>query len=200
MSSIGLCMIVKNESRLILRCLDSVKAMVDYVLVEDTGSTDGTQEIIREWLRAHNIPGDVIEEPWRDFAYNRSHLMAALREVESIDYALIIDADDEMVLEPGVDVNAFKRDMRHDFYDVQVRHGSTVFQRAQLCSNKLPFCYKGVLHEYIEAPAGATRTRASEFHIRASTTGARSQNPRKYQDDAAALEVVLLVRRQNIWH
>lgn len=191
MKSIGLCMIVKNESHVILRCLDSVKAIIDYVLVEDTGSTDGTQEIIREWLRAHNIAGDVIEEPWRDFAYNRSHVMAALREVQSVDYALVIDADDEMVLEPGVDLNVFKRDLQHDFYDVQIRTGGTVFQRAQLCSNKLPFCYKGVLHEYLESPAGTTRGRAVGLQIHSGRTGARSKNPQKYEDDAATLEAAL---------
>ena len=50
MKTIGLCVIVKNESKVILQCLESVRPIVDYVLVEDTGSTDGTQTIIREWL------------------------------------------------------------------------------------------------------------------------------------------------------
>ena len=192
MSSIGLCMIVKNERHVIERCLDSVKPMVDYVLVADTGSTDGTQEIIRNWLREHSISGEVIDEPWRDFAYNRSHAMAALRKVGSIDYALIIDADDQMFIEPEFSPNAFKQGLQDDFYDVQIRNGGTEFLRAQLCSNKMPFCFKGALHEFLVAPAGSTRGRASGFRIQAGTTGARSQNPRKYQDDAATLEDALL--------
>jgi hypothetical protein len=192
MRSIGLCMIVKNERHVIERCLNSVKSLIDYVLVEDTGSTDGTQEIVREWLRKHNIPGHVIEEPWQDFAYNRSHVMAALRDVQTVDYALVIDADDEMFLEPDFDTEAFKRALQHDFYDVQVRSGSTVFQRAQLCSNKLPFCYKAVLHEFLASPAGSTRGAVSGFHINSGRTGARNQNPNKYQDDAATLEAALL--------
>ncbi len=93
--TIGLCMIVKNETGVITRCLDSVRPLVDYVLIEDTGSTDGTQELIRDWLAKNNVPGEVIEEPWRDFAYNRSHVMAKLRERGEIGYALIIDADDK---------------------------------------------------------------------------------------------------------
>ena len=81
-------MIVKNESKLILRCLESVRPIVDYVLVEDTGSTDGTQEIIREWLTRVGLPGEVYEEPWQDFAYNRSHALSRLRQVDWVDYAL----------------------------------------------------------------------------------------------------------------
>src|SRR5271165_1256421 len=95
--TIGVCMIVKNEARVITRCLDSVRPLVDYVLVEDTGSTDGTQELVRDWMRRNFMPGLVVEEPWQDFAYNRSHAMDALRKVETVDYALIIDADDRLV-------------------------------------------------------------------------------------------------------
>src|SRR5262249_24987812 len=77
--SIGLCMIVKNESKLILRCLESVRPIVDYVLIEDTGSTDGTQTIIREWLARVGLQGEVYNEPWRDFAHNRSSVLKRLR-------------------------------------------------------------------------------------------------------------------------
>src|SRR5690242_484513 len=90
--TIGLCMIVKDEAAVIERCLDSVRPLIDYALIEDTGSTDGTQEIVRAYLRRHGIAGEVIEEPWRDFAYNRTHVMARLRDRVSIDYALIMDA------------------------------------------------------------------------------------------------------------
>ncbi len=71
-------MIVKNEAHVVLRCLESVRLLIDYVVIEDTGSTDGTQQIIRDWLWRENLRGVVIEEPWRDFAYNRSHALAKL--------------------------------------------------------------------------------------------------------------------------
>lgn len=86
-------MIVKNETAVIERCLDSARPLVDYVLIEDTGSSDGTQQLIRDWLAKNEMPGEVIDEPWRDFASNRSHVMAKLRDWDDIGYALIIDAD-----------------------------------------------------------------------------------------------------------
>jgi glycosyltransferase involved in cell wall biosynthesis len=190
--AIGLCMIVKNEAHVIERCLNSVKPLVDYVLVEDTGSTDGTQQLVTEWLRRNKIPGVVIDEPWRDFAYNRSHALTKLREVATVDYALIIDADDRLVTEPGFDPAAYKADMREDLYDIQIRHGSSRFYRPQLFANRLAFSFKAVLHEYLEAPPGKlSRANAKGFHIETGRGGARNKNPRKYQDDAAALERAL---------
>ncbi|KAA3441965.1 hypothetical protein C7I87_32755 [Mesorhizobium sp. SARCC-RB16n] len=192
MSTIGLCMIVKNEAKVILQCLASVLPLVDYVLVVDTGSEDGTQEIIRSFLAAHNVKGVVIDEPWRDFAYNRTFALDRLREVETVDYAMIIDADDVLILDPSFDPNTFKSQMEHDLYDVEVSHGGISFYRPQMCRNRLPFSFKGVLHEYLEAPTGPiTRQTAKGFKIATGRGGARSQNPRKYQDDAAVLENVL---------
>lgn len=191
--TIGLCVIVKDEAHVIVRCLDSVRPLVDYVLIEDTGSTDGTQDIITDWLQRHDIPGAVIQEPWRDFAYNRSHALATLREQTSVDYALIIDADDRLVMEPGFDPGAYKSELRGDLYDIQIRHGSARFYRPQLLLNRLPFCFKAVLHEYLEAPPGRlTRSNIKGFHIETGRGGARNKNPRKYEDDAAALEKALL--------
>ena len=190
--TIGLCMIVKNETKVICKCLKSVLPLVDYVLVVDTGSTDGTQQMIRDFLTEHNVKGAVIDEPWRDFAYNRSFALERLREVEDVDYAMIIDADDTLELDAGFDPGAFKAQMTHDLYDVPVRHGGIAHYRPQIFSNRLPFSFKGVVHEYLEAPPGQlSRETVKGFAIRASTGGARSENPRKYQDDAAALERAL---------
>ena len=54
-------MIVKNESHVIRRCLDSVRPFIDSWVIVDTGSTDGTEDIIREHLK--DIPGQLHERP-----------------------------------------------------------------------------------------------------------------------------------------
>jgi glycosyltransferase involved in cell wall biosynthesis len=190
--TIGLCMIVKNETNVIRRCLRSVLPLVDYILVVDTGSTDGTQQLIRDFLDEHSVRGAIIEEPWRDFAYNRSFALARLREVKNVDYAMIIDADDTLELSPDFDPSAFKAQMAHDLYDISILHDNIAYYRPQLFSNRLPFSFKGVVHEYLEAPPGAlSRETIKGITIRYGGGGARSQNPRKYQDDAAMLERAL---------
>ena len=106
---------------------------------------------------------------------------------------MIIDADDTLDLDADFDPSAFKAQMTHDLYDVPVRHGNIVYHRPQLFSNRLPFSFKGVVHEYLDAPPGnLAREAVKGFAIRANSGGgARSQNPRKYQEDAAVLERAL---------
>ncbi|MCB8877473.1 glycosyltransferase [Acidisoma silvae] len=185
-------MIVKNESAVILRCLDSVRPLIDYVLIEDTGSSDGTQQLIRNWLAKEKIPGQVIDEPWQNFAHNRSHVLGKLRELPLVDYALIMDADDALIIEENLDVVLFKTDLDKDLYDVEIRHGSARFFRPQLCRNAMTFSYKAVLHEYLEGPEGpVTRATAAGLRIDTGRGGARNENPNKYRDDAAVLEKAL---------
>ena len=49
MITIRLCMIVKNESEALARCLDSVRDAVDEIIIIDTGSDDNTREIARRY-------------------------------------------------------------------------------------------------------------------------------------------------------
>ena len=51
MISLSLCMIVKDEEEVIRRCLDSVINIVDAIIIVDTGSTDKTKEIAKEYTR-----------------------------------------------------------------------------------------------------------------------------------------------------
>ena len=92
-NSICLSMIVKNEATVIRRCLDSVKPFITHWVIVDTGSTDGTQDIIREYMA--DLPGTLYEREWQDFAHNRSEALALSRPLA--DYSLVIDADDALV-------------------------------------------------------------------------------------------------------
>ena len=45
MTTISLCMIVKNEEKVLARCLDSLQDLMDEIIIVDTGSQDQTREI-----------------------------------------------------------------------------------------------------------------------------------------------------------
>ena len=87
--TICLTMIVKNESEVIRRCIDSVRNYINYWVIVDTGSTDGTQELIKEIMNEYDIPGELHERPWVDFGHNRTESLQYAKD--KCDYRLIID-------------------------------------------------------------------------------------------------------------
>ena len=80
-------MIVKNEEKVLPRILKPMKEIVDKILICDTGSTDRTKEIIREFT------AEVYDFPWKnDFSAARNFIS----EKVSTDYWMWLDADDVM--------------------------------------------------------------------------------------------------------
>lgn len=186
-------MIVKNEARVIQRCLQSARTLIDYALIVDTGSSDGTQDVVREFLQSTNLSGEVVDEPWRDFAYNRTSALAKLREKTTIDYSLMIDADQVIDFDLGFDVQKFKNQLHYDLYDVRVILGDIDYVLPQLASNNIEISYRGIIHEFRECPVGCSRGLAKGCSIRELRDPERSDTTHKYDDHASLLERALRV-------
>ena len=60
MISISLCMIVKNEEKVLKRCLNNVMNLVDEVIIVDTGSTDRTKEVAKQFT------DKIFDFPWEN--------------------------------------------------------------------------------------------------------------------------------------
>lgn len=191
MKTIGLCMIVKNESHVIIRCLDSLKRLLDYVLIVDTGSDDGTPQVITNWLQEKKIPGEVVIEPWKNFAYNRTFALKKLKEKDHIDYALMIDADEILVFDENFDVDKFKSELWADIYDIMTQMGGLSYNRPTLTSNKRNSRYEGVVHEFLAMDDGGSRDVAKGFHNCPIQDSARNKSENKYLQDAKLLESAL---------
>jgi glycosyltransferase involved in cell wall biosynthesis len=95
-------MIVKNESKIILRLLESVLPIIDCYCICDTGSSDDTIEKVEYYFKSKNIPGKIISESFKDFAYNRNFALHACQGMS--DYVILLDAD--MVLK----INNFNKE------------------------------------------------------------------------------------------
>src|SRR5262249_48103592 len=181
--TICLNMIVKDEAPVIRRCLASVRPLIDHWVIVDTGSTDGTQDIIRDFMG--DLPGELYERPWKDFAHNRNEALALAHG--RCDYVFVIDADE--VLEIAGDF--VLPELIADSYDLRIRYGAYSYTRKQLVRNGMPWRYEGVVHEAI-VWAGA---RSDQFLPGLQTVphrdGARARDPETYRRDARLLEQAL---------
>ena len=144
---ICLNMIVKNESKIIERCIKSVYHLIDTWCIVDTGSTDGTQEIIKNLLK--DKPGILHERPWKNFGHNRNEALQLAQEWG--EWTLLTDAD-MILVDQGFDRNML--DLACDGYDViQDNHGVRYYNFRLLNSSKNWKCI-GVTHEYYSPEKG----------------------------------------------
>jgi len=182
-------MIVKNESRIIERCLQSVYHLIDSWCIVDTGSTDGTQDIIKNFLK--DKPGELIERPWVNFGHNRNEALQLATKWG--DWILLTDAD--MVLkDEGFDKSVL--DEAIDGYDIiQDNHG-TRYYNFRILNAKRDWRCIGVTHEYY-SPADGLKNRAridSLWFNDVSDGGSKSD---KFERDIKLLEQGLLDEPEN---
>ena len=89
MPKLSLCMIVKNEEKFLAGCLESVKNIVDEIIIVDTGSTDKTIEI------ANSYNAKVYHFEWKnDFSLARNE---SIKHATG-DWILILDADERLAI------------------------------------------------------------------------------------------------------
>ena len=140
-------MIVKNESKIITRLLDSVCNIIDCYCICDTGSTDNTVDIITSYFESKNITGKIIFEPFKDFAHNRN--VSFQNCLGMSDYVIFLDAD--MVLK----VNSFnKSDLSTaDTFSILQGTEDFLYYNMRIVRNNENYGYSGVTHEYINTPA-----------------------------------------------
>lgn len=144
MASVCLCMIVKNEARIIERCLAAARFAYDYVSICDTGSTDKTVQVVEAWLAAHGVKGAVHHTPWKNFGHNRTVALERARaSFPEAAYLLLLDAD--MVL---VDRGLKKAALTADGYMVTQTEQGSSYRNVRLVRNAFAWKSVGVTHEY----------------------------------------------------
>lgn len=147
---LGLVMIVKNEAHGIAETLRSFKPAIDCWTVLDTGSTDGTQEIVRRELA--DLPGALLEEPFVDFSTTRNraldlHAGASFKSV----FTVMPDSDDR--LEGAAALRDFCAKNAHGSvrsYALAMRYGNLTFQRPIVHRSVFRPHYVGRVHECLD--------------------------------------------------
>ena len=186
-------MIVKNETAVLKRCLDSVRPFIHHWVIVDTGSTDGTQDMIRRELA--DLPGELHERPWKDFGTNRTEALELAHG--KADYILIMDADEVLEPAPGFEMPALSAAM----YMVPHRHAHSPelgWHLGTLVKASLPWFYRGVLHEVIDCRVEYKFEQLDGLVVWGHFDSARNVDPiAKYRRDAEVLEKALETEPDN---
>ena len=182
--TICLSMIVRDEAHIIGETLESVLPHIDTWSIVDTGSTDGTQQVIRDFFGAVGMAGELHERQWVDFGHNRTEALALARG--SAEYSLVIDADDLLIGEPDLS------NLTADAYMLRIGTGFT-YWRTQLFRSDRRWEYRGVVHEYpvCVEPCGPTERLGGDHHIESRRLGGRNLVADKYERDSALLAAEL---------
>lgn len=143
---ICLNMIVKNEAERIERCLVSVAPHVHCWAITDTGSTDRTREMVREFLGARGLPGHLGESEFINFRDTRNVALDMARKMRgdlAWDYLLLCDADMELVAPDGLGP------LGAPGYQMMQREDTTEYWNARLVRHDNPSRYACPTHEYL---------------------------------------------------
>lgn len=151
MTKICLNMIVKNESAILRRALESVAPFISSYVIVDTGSTDDTREIIAAVFDTAGIPGRIGDAQFENFEQARNEAWRqAMESSADFDYLLFMDADMELVVE---DPDAFK-DLKAGAYAMtQKAFAGLEYDNTRLVRRDANAHYVGVTHEYIALPS-----------------------------------------------
>ena len=190
-----LILMVKNESRILKRCLESVEGVVDAFCITDTGSTDNTVEIANEFLKTRT--GIVATSEWKNFGYNRTvsfnvahdFLRDKLGWNLAETYGLLLDADMQFV--PGT----LKEQTLDAFgYTVIQKAGTLEYPNCRLIRMDYLWTCKGVTHEYWDGSTKALP--ASVCCIQDHNDGGCKSD--KFARDARLLEQGLIEEPHNV--
>lgn len=203
MGKLALNFICKDESHVIGKMLESAKNIVDLIVVNDTGSTDGTQDIIKKFGEDNNIPTYVFERAFDDFEKSRNHAMQKLRDVvgelgwdPTKVHGFWFDCDETLIIDPKFDKSQFKNDL----YMINTYIGQMKYTRNTFFKVSKPFRWYGPIHEFIVCyEQNISSGLAENIHVDVKMTGASWQGdiPTKYKNHAFVLEKYIDANRQD---
>lgn len=174
-------MIVKNEMANLERCLGAVASHIDCWVIGDTGSTDGTQDFVKSFFAARNLPGELHEFPFHNFEQARNAALDhAYASPLAYDYLLFDDADMELMVED----TGFREGLDGPGYRLLQRSDSGLaYWNTRIVRRDAGARYRGVTHEYLDVPGGVQELRSAWYKDHASG----SNRVDKFERDARLL-------------
>lgn len=181
---ISLCMIVKNEEKVLERALKSIAPFVDEIIIVDTGSTDSTKQIAKKFTNK------IFDFVWiDDFASARNFSFSKATG----DFIMWLDADDEVTKENLQKLLSFKKELssKVDVYmlkyvfENQDGEISLLYYRERIIKNNMGMQWCDPVHEYIKV-SGKIKYLDISIHHKKETACAIDRNLKIYEKLIAA--------------
>ena len=180
-------MIVRDESAVVARCLQSIRSCITSWCIVDTGSKDDTIEKVRKALEG--IPGELHEREWVNMGHNRLEAMELARHMEATpDYLLFIDAD--MIWRPDHDFR-FPDPLDKDAYLIKIEHLGMSWSLPMFVRAALPWKYTGEAHATLDCDQKISSTHLEGVQIEHTEDGVRrstQDHSVKYEQDINKLK------------
>lgn len=184
---------VQNEAHIISKMLQSAVDYIDYWVIVDNGSTDGTQQIIKDFFEQHGIDGKLYqnEDGWVNPGINRQYAWEKLCKTDHFcDYILRIDADEALHVDSDFDWSSIQDE---DAYQVIYNSGGGIIPRMWLWNSKLDWYWKNdSAHETIHLKDGGCPSQpVLPYAFRHISTGKGNSysDPIKFIKDVLKLEI-----------
>lgn len=195
---IMLCMIVKNEERVIRRCLEAALPIVDAASICDTGSTDDTRAVIAETLDAAGISYRIHRHDWVNFGHNRTRSFQEAKKFAGDlgwnvgrSWALFLDADMVLEVDDAFDASA----LQADSYLLRQGGESFFYYNTRLARLALDWRSIGATHEYWAAEGAQRGERLDTLRIHDIGDGGAKAD--KFERDIRLLEAELREQPDN---
>lgn len=168
---IALVMIVKNEQKRITVTFDSVKDIVDCFVIVDTGSSDNTMDIVRNYCNEHKIELHMEQKIFpHPFHFANARNSSIELAEDKCDYMLLLDSNDEV--KGGKELVHFITTYKGEesgFYMCQewwCGTGLDKYYNVRLVKSKHGWRYKGAIHEYIQSDTHSKTIRIQNKNIK----------------------------------
>lgn len=144
-------LMIKNETKIIKRCIANALAIADAICISDTGSTDDTVDILCTHLPSLPVPAKLVQHNWLNFGHNRTKAFQASQSFcqelgwnPETTYGLLLDADMNFVMTPTFDRNT----LTQNGYSIKQKSASLEYYNTRLVKLAYPWVCRGVTHEY----------------------------------------------------
>lgn len=192
----------KNESKVIRNMLESCYEYIDYWIIQDNGSTDGTPDIVNEFFKEKNIPGFIykVDEGWVSFGWNRDHLLqTCLKTDHGCDWILKMDCDETLEVDEDFDWSLLDDTTIQSFH-ITAKAPGVIYYRAWMWNARLPWKFNhDVAHETISLEMNGigenfqrVNLPTSFRHVSPGGGGESYDVPTKYVSDSLKLEEKLI--------